>query len=82
MKNRRQNYSFINPLDFIQRGFFCRSRKANSEVIGQMVDTIVKAHNWSLVDAVDRNGDTALHVAARLVIDSSPLITHDWFSWP
>lgn len=45
-----------------------RSRKATPEVIGQMVDTIVKAHNWSLVDATDRNGDTALHVAARSVL--------------
>ena len=30
-----------------------------------MVDVIVKANNWSLVDAVDGAGNTALHVAAR-----------------
>jgi len=30
-----------------------------------MIDVIVKANTWSLVDAVDMSGNTALHVAAR-----------------
>ena len=48
------------------------------------MDTIVKAHNWSLVDAADRNGDTALHVAARFVhffCISNQTITEDIIDW-
>jgi len=41
------------------------SDAAVAEVIGAMIDVIVKANNWSLVDAVDNTGNTALHVAAR-----------------
>jgi len=41
------------------------SEAAVPEVIRTMVDVIVKANNWSLVDAVDNAGNTALHVAAR-----------------
>jgi len=41
------------------------SEAAVPEVIRTMVDVIVKANNWSLVDAVDESGNTALHVAAR-----------------
>jgi len=41
------------------------SEAAVPEVIRTMVDVIVKANNWSLVDAVDGSGNTALHVAAR-----------------
>jgi len=41
------------------------SDAAVPEVIRSMVDVIVKANNWSLVDAVDGSGSTALHVAAR-----------------
>ena len=41
------------------------SEEAVPEVIRSMVDVIVKANNWSLVDAVDCSGNTALHVAAR-----------------
>lgn len=35
------------------------------DLIRTIVDMIVKASNWSLVDAVDRHGNTALHIAAR-----------------
>ena len=38
---------------------------ANPEFVRTMVDVIVKANNWSLVDAVDKNKNTALHIAAR-----------------
>ena len=41
------------------------SDAAVPELIRSMVDVIVKANNWSLVDAVDGSGSTALHVAAR-----------------
>ena len=41
------------------------SEAAVPEVIRTMIDVIVKANNWSLVDAVDDAGNTALHVAAR-----------------
>jgi len=41
------------------------SESAVPEVIRAMIDVIVKANNWSLVDAVDDFGNTALHVAAR-----------------
>jgi len=41
------------------------SEAAVPEVIRTMIDVIVKANNWSLVDAVDGAGNTALHVAAR-----------------
>jgi len=41
------------------------SEAAVPEVIRTMIDVIVKANNWSLVDAVDAGGNTALHVAAR-----------------
>jgi ankyrin repeat protein len=41
------------------------SQAAAPEVIRIMIDVIVKANNWSLVDAVDSAGNTALHIAAR-----------------
>jgi ankyrin repeat protein len=41
------------------------SDAAQPEMIRTLVDVIVKANNWSLVDAVDKHGNTALHVAAR-----------------
>jgi len=41
------------------------SEAAVPEVIRIMIDVIVKANNWSLVNAVDVAGNTALHVAAR-----------------
>jgi len=41
------------------------SEAAVPEVIRTMINVIVKANNWSLVDAVDDAGNTALHVAAR-----------------
>jgi len=41
------------------------SEAAVPELIKTMIDVIVKANNWSLVDAVDHAGNTALHVAAR-----------------
>jgi len=41
------------------------SESAVPEVIRTVIDVIVKANNWSLVDAVDNAGNTALHVAAR-----------------
>jgi len=41
------------------------SEAAVPEVIRTMIDVIVKANNWSLVDAVDDAGNTALHVSAR-----------------
>jgi ankyrin repeat protein len=41
------------------------SDAAVPEVIRIMIDVIVKANNWSLVDAVDTTGNTALHIAAR-----------------
>jgi ankyrin repeat protein len=41
------------------------SDAAVPEVIRIMIDVIVKANNWSLVDAVDATGNTALHIAAR-----------------
>jgi len=34
-------------------------------VIRSMVEVVVKASNWSLVDARDNHGNTALHIAAR-----------------
>jgi ankyrin repeat protein len=41
------------------------SPAAVPEVIRTMIDVIVKANNWFLVDAVDSTGNTALHIAAR-----------------
>lgn len=41
------------------------SDNSDPEIISIMVDVIVKANNWSLVDAKDSRDNTALHVAAR-----------------
>lgn len=41
------------------------SDAVSAELIRVIVDMIVKASNWSLVDAQDRHGNTALHIAAR-----------------
>ena len=35
------------------------------DIVQIIVDEIVKAHNWSLVDWTDRYGNSALHVASR-----------------
>ncbi len=43
----------------------CKSHMASVELVDHLVDTVVKAHHWSLVDFTDRSGNTALHVAAR-----------------
>ncbi len=43
----------------------CKSHKTSAELVDHLVDIIVKAHNWSLVDCTDRLGNTALHIAAR-----------------
>ena len=43
----------------------CKSRLATPEIVSGIVDTIVKAHNWSLVDSTDQSGNTALHLAAK-----------------
>ena len=41
------------------------SDAVSAELIRVIVDMIVKASNWSLVDAQDRHDNTALHIAAR-----------------
>lgn len=41
-----------------------RSHDASPNVVQMIVDVVVKAHNWSLVDAKDKLGNTALHLAA------------------
>jgi len=41
------------------------SDTANQDVIQSIVEVVVKASNWSLVDARDKNGSTALHIAAH-----------------
>ena len=43
----------------------CKSSSASSTLIEKIVTTIVKTHTWSLVDAKDKHGNTALHLAAR-----------------
>lgn len=43
----------------------CKSRLASAELVDVILDTIAKAHNWSLVSSTDKNGNTALHIAAR-----------------
>lgn len=43
----------------------CKSRFASKELVHVMMDTIAKAHNWSLVASPDNHGNTALHVAAK-----------------
>ena len=42
-----------------------KSNMASPELVGHVVDVIVKTHNWSLVDEPDERGNTALHVAAQ-----------------
>ena len=43
----------------------CKSSDISVDIVQMIVDEIVKAHNWSLVDSTDRCGNTALHIAAR-----------------
>ena len=38
---------------------------ASPELVGLLVDVIVKTHNWSLVDEADERGNTGLHLAAH-----------------
>ncbi len=43
----------------------CKSYMSEPDVVKLIVDTIIKAHNWSLIDAADIDGNSALHIAAQ-----------------
>ena len=41
------------------------SEKANYKLVRKLVEHIVRTSTWSLVDAADNNGNTALHIACK-----------------
>ena len=41
-----------------------KSHKTRAEVVAYLIDAVLKSSSWSLVDAADVNGNTALHLAA------------------
>ena len=42
-----------------------KSHASSHEVVSSLINVIVQANNWSLVDGADNKGNTALHVAAK-----------------
>ena len=57
--------SIVNSLGETPLHAACKSKNASTTLIEKIVNTIVKAHAWSLVDAKDKHGNTALHLAVR-----------------
>ena len=57
--------SILNALGETPLHSACKSRDASTTLIEKILTTIVKTHTWSLVDAKDKHGNTALHLAAR-----------------
>ena len=43
----------------------CRCPETTPELVQMIVDMMIKAHDWGLVNSQDIRGNTALHVAAR-----------------
>ena len=42
-----------------------KSNMASPELVGHVVDFMAEKYNWPLVDELDEQGNTALHVAAQ-----------------
>ncbi len=61
---RKAKLDITNKRGYTPLHSVCWSGSATDEVVHLLVDAIVKNNNWSLVNAQDDRGNTALHVAA------------------